>query len=216
MNNIKEFELLANDTRKKVKEFGVTSKTVMNNFDRCIRLLTEHLKVNCLEFSLKIGFAWLNQYKFNENNSTGTNHNLERAFRRIILLLWDNKQGQLNKWKIYPSITQALPETQEFIKILTDYKLYLKKANYADEIVEFRFGCARGLLIFFEDNQIYTFDQVTNKLIADYFASAHFTNRKPSGVQAEAVRVKLFLEYLEDEKIVNKKLLHYAVPRYRI
>lgn len=216
MNNTKEFELLAEDTKRKVKEFGTTSKRVMEDFDRCVRLLAEHLKINSLEFTLETGFAWLHQYKFNENNCTRYNDKLKRAFRRVILLLWDNKEGQLNQWKFYSSNIQALPKAKKFVKILNDYKVYLKKSDYADNSVVLRFTCAKGLLIFLEDNQIYTFDKVTNQLIADYFASAHFTNRKPSGVQAEAIRVKLFLEYLEDENIVNNKLLHYAVPRFRL
>lgn len=216
MNDNKQFARLVTDTKKKIVEFGITSKSVIGFFDRCTRLLTDYLISSDQSFSLEVGFSWLEQHKFDDSCSVRSNYILRLSYRRTILLLSDNQNNQLIHWKVYPLIKQVLPQLPAFIHELSEYKSYLKISNYADATIDFRMRCAKEFLVFLETSHLCSLDQLTNQLVADYFASDRFSNRKPSGVQAEAGRVKLFLEYLEDEGIVANKQLHYAVPRYRL
>jgi integrase len=211
MKNITEFEKLAKDTKDKVLSFGITSRTVLKYFDRCVRLLNQFLDTYQLEFNLEIGIDWLNQLKFNQKSS---DYNVRLAYRRTILLLWDQKNSNLTEWRVYPSTKQSFPKGTEFQDTLHNYRKYLEQALYAEATIDFRVRCAKSLLIFMESKQVYSLQGITHVLISEYFTTDHFSDRKPSGVQAEAVRAKLFLEYLEEEKFVEDQTLHCAVPIY--
>ena len=214
MKNVNEFEKLAKGTKDKILSFGITSKTVLKNFDRCVSLLNKYLDDHQLEFNLEIGLKWLDQQEFTATNTNTYNNNLRLSYRRTILLLWDNKCSNLTEWKIYPSIKQTFPTTEEFKNTLHNYRKFLEQSLYAQATIDFRIQCAKPLLIFMESKQVYLLQGITHALIAEYFTTDHFSNRKPAGVQSEATRAKLFLRYLEEENLVEDQTLHYAVPIY--
>jgi len=216
MNHINEFRQLADSTLQKIKDFGIISRSILKRFNYCIRLLSEHLILHNSEFNQDTGFQWLEGYEFNKSNTPEVNRNLWLSFRRTIMLLLDNKSGNLTEWKAYPIKKAKYPETQKFINILCEYEIYLKQFDFAMATIDFRIRCAKEILIFFEKIQICTLDSIDNKIIADYFITERFRNRKPAGVKAEMARIKLFLEYLDENELVSNKLLSYAVPRYHI
>jgi len=215
MKNLAEFKELANDTKDKILRFGTKSKTVLNYFDRCVRLLDKFLETKNLEFNLETGVEWLNQVQL-VNYTETSRYLVWTNYRRTVLLMWDNKHSNLNKWKIYPTVTRAFPKTDEFKNMLYRYRKFLEMESYSEATIDLRVRCATPLLIFMENKQLYSLSDMTHTLISEYFTTDRFSNRKPAGVQAEATRVKLFIRYLEEGNFVEDQTIHYAVPIYHV
>lgn len=50
--------------------------------------------------------------------------------------------------------------------------------------------------------------------ISQFWEQDAFSNRKPSGVQAYAYKLKKFIIYLEENEFVNIQYLHLAIPKF--
>ena len=190
-------------------EFCPLSPAVLTRFDRCAELLSDYLVKNHKVFDLNIGLYWL-------DNVVSFSEKVTSAYRRTIYLLAENKEGKLTKWKVYYKKKITYPKEELFLSILKKYESYLTNHSYSAKTIKSKLRYARFILLYFENQGFCSMEEVTHQIVSDYFATDHFSNRKPAGVGYEANQVKLFLQYLEDENITMGKKLDCAVPRYRV
>lgn len=210
------FEALAADTRNKVLSFGITSESVLLIFDKCTKELTPIMQSQNVVFKLDIAIDWLNEYISNINNiSEKYKNQLRYGFRRTILLLNDNYEGDLHNWKSYYTKHEKKPVTDEFVKILEYYEEFLQSFNYSTKTLRYKITCASNLLLFLEENDINSLNDLNSGVLINYFASEHFQNRKADGIVAELSRIRSFLEYLEDNNLSKYPNLHYTIPVIR-
>lgn len=196
MKKFNSFKELADDTLAKVIAFGTTSQTVIDYFKFCVAQLTAIMIAHDVVFDKQLAFEWFNGLNLRKN-ATESVSTLYQTYRRTIFLLNDNFNDNLNEWKIYRSIHQKLPSTQMFICTINNYRQHLINCDYAKATIDFKLRCAKNLLLYLESIRIFDLKQCTHKILADYFVSEHFMNRKPAGVAAEMTRVKHFIIYLE-------------------
>jgi len=209
MNN---FEILAEVTLEKVKSFGIKSKTVIKGFKRSCRLINEFLLENEIEFAIKSANKWL--LKFEEQRTgTRSQHNLFLSHRRTVLLLLDCKKCNLDEWKTYPTVITKQPENEEYIKLLKMYKLYLRHDNMSDSTVMSALRVASMFFLYLEKDKIKSINNLTLEIVSGFFRVPEFSERKPTGVQAYAYKLKKLILFFEEKKLVTNKNLHLAVPK---
>lgn len=204
MKNFKNFKELSNDTLNKIKNFGITSKTVISYFESCSKELNVLMDQNNIVFSKELALSWLTSSNFASCQKKG-------SFRRTILLLSDNYEGVLHEWKIYRSIHASFPVSSDYQNLIYRYNDYLIKLGFRQETIKFKINCAKNMLIYLETLSIFNISQCTHQILANYYSSNHFKNRKPSGVNAEILRTNHFIIYLEDNNLVNPTL-HFTAP----
>lgn len=216
MTRFNSFMELANDTLCKIKSFDITSKTVMTQFRFCVKNLKSVMDKHDVIFDKELAMEWLS--KFN-HEFTGTSQSKKarcQYHRRTILLLDDNYHEILTTWKVYKSVHQEYPKSLQYLNILDKYEFHLKESNYAAATIYFKCLCAKNTLLYLEHMNIFDIKNCTHKVLASYFASARFKNRKPSGVQAEIIRTRHFIAFLEDNEYVEYKNLHCVPPTLHV
>ena len=210
------FEALAADTRNKVLSFGIKSESVLLIFDKCTKELTPIMQSQNVIFKLDIAVDWSNKYISKiKHISEKYKNQLRYGFRRTILLLNDNYEGVLHNWKSYYTKQEKKPVTDEFIKILEHYEEYLQSFNYTTNTLRYKITCASNLLLFLEENEITSLNDINSGALINYFASDHFQNRKADGIVAELSRIRSFLEYLEENNLSKYPNLHCTIPVIR-
>ena len=210
------FEALAADTRNKVLSFGITSESVLLIFDKCTKELTPIMQSQNVIFKLDIAIDWSNKYISKiKHISEKYKNQLRYGFRRTILLLNDNYEGVLHNWKSYYTKQEKKPVTDEFIKILEHYEEYLQSFNYTTNTLRYKITCASNLLLFLEENEVTSLNDINSRALINYFASDHFQNRKADGIVAELSRIRSFLEYLEENNLSKYPNLHCTIPVIR-
>lgn len=214
--NEEEFQKLVTDTRNKVIEFGTYSKSVLGSHERYAKHLRKFLKENDSEFSFDVCKEWLDSMEHGTPSQQSYSYCDWVGLKRYIHLLADECSGNLVKWKVYSSNQMAWPQTDGYKKLIMDYGSHLETDGFAGSTIYHRLEAARLFLIYFEMTGVFQIEQITNADVAQYFSSEHFKNRKPAGIQAEARSVRLFLLFLVDAGIIINKLLHYAVPIYKV
>ncbi len=64
MNKFKNFKELSNDTLNKIKDFGITSKTVIRYFESCSKELAVLMDQNDIVFSKRLALSWFTGSNF--------------------------------------------------------------------------------------------------------------------------------------------------------
>lgn len=118
MNDFKE---LVRETLAKIRSFGIKSRTVIKCFIRSCRLLETFLQEHDLELTAQSAKQWLSEFE-NLKGGTHSQRQLYLSHRRASLLLLNFKSGQLDEWKIYPTITAKRPTSDHYFNLLELYK----------------------------------------------------------------------------------------------
>ncbi len=158
MNDFKNFKELSNDTLKKIKNFGIISKTVICYFESCSKELNVLMDQNNIVFSKRLALSWFTSINF-------TNHKKKSSFRRTILLLSDNYEGVLNEWKIYRSVHASFPVSSDYQDLIYSYKNYLKDLGLRKETIKFKIYCAKSVLIYLESLSVFDISQCTHQIL---------------------------------------------------
>ena len=216
MIKFKNFKELSDDTLDKILSFGITSKTVIKYYKRCVKELEGIMNTHNTVFDKELAFMWLNQVKGNTKNLNRSKYVSLSCYRRTILLLYDNFNNKLTHWKIYYKKYSEKPKSEKYLKIIEEYIEYLKACNYQKNTICFKARCAKNLLIYLEKIKIYNFKECTHQILSNYFLSEHFQNRKPAGINAEILRARHFICYLEKYGYTKSQTLHYALPTFKI
>lgn len=216
MIKFKNFKELSDDTLDKILSFGITSKTVIKYYKKCVKELEGIMNTHNTVFDKELAFIWLNQVQENTENLNSSKYVLLSSYRRTILLLYDNFNNKLTHWKIYYKKYSEQPKSEKYLKIIEEYVEYLKTCNYQKNTIYFKAKCAKSLLIYLETIKIYNFKECTHQILSNYFLSEHFQNRKPAGINAEILRTKHFICYLEKHGYTKSQTLHYVLPTSKI
>ncbi|MBN4063016.1 MAG: hypothetical protein COA82_09130 [Alkaliphilus sp.] len=203
MNN---FEILAEVTLEKVIFFGIKSKTVIEGFKRSCRLINEFLLENEIEFTIESANKWLLRFE-KQRTGTRSQRSLYLSHRRTTLLLLDCKNGNLDKWKTYPTVTMKQPENEGYINLLKMYKHYLIQNNMSDSTVMFALRVASMFFLYLEKGKIESINNLTLEIVSGFFRVPEFSERKPTGVQAYAYKLKKLLLFCEEEKLIINLIL---------
>lgn len=212
MYNKKEFEELAADTKKKMLSFGASSRTSVERFDRCVMLFGEYLSDLDLPFSLENGKLWLNSIEHSSSKVHDSSYTIWVAYKRVVHLLADNQQGNLDEWKMYKEFDVPVPSSHSYMELCDAYRHFLALQSYSETTIRLRMTFVEKFLMYLEQQDAVPFTEVTNEDVAGYFLTDHFKGRKPSGIKTETNIIKLFLEYTENQGIAGTDFLHYAVP----
>jgi len=206
MKNENDFLELALITRNKLLGFGIKENSLVD-FDRHVKLLHNFLIIEKFDFNLKNGMHWLDDY------SKGKKEASKLRARRTILLLWDCSCGNLTEHKAYINNKAPYPKSENYISLLDKYRETITKDDYSDYTIKNLVRYARYLLLYLERLSITDIADLTRPVVTEYFASSHFSNRKPLGVKTESSAVRIFLRFLYDEQISDCPYLYFAVPQ---
>jgi len=209
---VKEFDQLVKATLAKIKDFGITSRTVIKVFEQSCRLLKAYLEQNGLEFSYENGQAWLSEIQSNKPQ-TNAQSSKQSSQRRAVRLLSEYQEGRLTTWRIYSPKIAVRPKTTEYIELLQAYEEKLRADGMAKATIAFGMRVASDFLIYLETSGKQMINNIVAHDVAGYFTQETFSGRKPEGVKAFAYKLKSFLVFLEETGIVNDKKLNLAVPK---
>ncbi len=205
MRKFNDFDELAFDTKQKLLSFCDYAPKTLSRYDSIVEMLKKAMEGSESVFSLSRIQKWLDCFIAFNNYSDCT----YKKYRRIILLLNDNYIGELDSWKIYPSVHRPIPESADFLRTANTYEVYLGACEYAKKTIYIRMTFAYNFLCHLESVGIYDFKLVTSFTISEYISSAHFQNRTPNGVSTEIIGIRQFLRFLEDRYPI-KKGIHLA------
>lgn len=211
-----EFQNLVSDTRNTVIRFGTVSKSVLYSHQRYAKQLKGFLQTNDSGFSFVLCKVWVDSMGHDTCQEQSYSYSNWVGFKRYINLLEDEVSGNLTKWKIYSANHMAMPQTDGYKELIMNYSGHLETDGYSVSTVYHRVEAARLLLLYFEEKGILGVQQITNADVAGYFATGHFSGRKPAGVQSEARSVRLFLLFLKDSGRITNSFLPYSVPIYKV
>ena len=206
------FEQLSNDTLVKIKEFGIKSKTVYKAFKRSCLMLKTYLEKNGIEFSFENGQRWLSAVRPCEP-MTHKQYVVYSGRRRAVFLLAECYDGKLCSWHTYQQKTAARPVTKEYMRLACSHEQRLRADGMAKATINFSICVDSDFLIYLETSGKYEINDVMPRDVAGYFTLDKFTGRKPDSVKAYAYKLKSFLTFLEDTRVVSEKKLSLAVPK---
>jgi integrase len=206
------FDELTEATLNKIIGFGIKSETVIRQFRQSCKRLGEYLSKRRCPFSKEAGLQWLSEVFEDEGGGLGLAYARNTRKRRAVLLLAECQKGLLDEWKIYPRRQAKAPIGDRFLALVDAHKQHLVAEGKADSTIAFALRVARDFLIFLEDEGGASVDDITAESIAGYFCQQKFSKRTPTGVQAFACRLRIFIRFLEEfDHLVNGSL-YLAVP----
>ncbi len=209
MKKFNVFDDLAFDTKQKLLSFCDCAPKTLSRYDSIVEMLKEVMDGTEMVFSLSRAKKWLDCFIAFNNYSDHT----YKKYRRILLLLNDNYIGELNYWKIYPSVHRLIPKSEDFLRTANGYEDYLKSCEYAEKNIYVRMSFAYGFLYYLESVGINDVRLVTAFTVSDYISSAHFKNRTPNGVSTEIIGIRQFLKFLEDRYFIKTGIHHACFSR---
>ena len=201
-----EFLRIAMNTRNRIIDFGI-SERVLSTFDRHVQLIADYLNYNEIDFDLENGNKLIYGY------TDGKSKSFFDSARRTVMLIYDYKHGNLNEYKVYKNTKKFNLKTTDFINLHARYQDFIKKEGYSNYTIRNLLKYARYFLVHLEGASKTNIKTLDHSDIAVYFASSHFSNRKPLGVKTESSAVRTFLKFLSDEQISDCQTLCFAVPR---
>lgn len=209
MKKFNFFDELAFDTKQKLLSFCDYAPKTLSRYDSIVEMLKEVMDGTEMVFSLSRAKKWLDCFIAFNSYSDYT----YKKYRRIILLLNDNYIGELNYWKIFPSVHRLMPKSEDFLKTASLYEEHLKSCEYAEKTIYIRMSFAYGFLYYLESVGIDDARRITAFTVSDYISSAHFKNRAPNGVSTEIIGIRHFLRFLEDRDFIKKGIHHACFSR---
>lgn len=210
MKKFNVFDELAFDTKQKLLSFCDYAPKTLSRYDSIVEMLKEVMDDGTeMVFSLSRAQKWLDCFIVFNNYSDYT----YKRYRRVILLLNDNYIGELNYWKIFPSVHRLIPKSEDFLRTASSYEDYLKSCEYAEKTIYVRMSFAYGFLYYLESVGIDDVRLVTPFTVSDYISSAHFKNRAPTGVSTEIIGVRQFLRFLEGRYFIKTGIHHACFSR---
>lgn len=214
MFNEKQFQRLVKETEDKVISLGTTSNVILRRHRKFAKQLSLYLKNKNLPFDLDLCLQWIGSMK-PDTVPGGWVTPVERsACRRFVILLAQQKAGNLNSWECYLKKQPEMPKSEDFLQILLLYSAYLSKTGIREETSHKCVSYARRLLTYMEKYDIAEIKEIDNKALAGYFLSPRFHGRKPGGIRAEHSVLKKFIVFLEEHKYTGCHSLHYAIPHH--
>jgi len=212
----KEFRQLIEETRKTVIALGTTSETVLKRHQKCAERLVEYLKTLNVPFERELCLQWIDSMEHDPASKLNSSYVEWIAFRRYVNLLAEQEAGTLTSWKHYLSRKIEMPRSEEFLKILPLYRIYLAEVGLYEQTITKYFSSARYFLMYLENQGITKISDIKNTDIAGYFVSPRFSNKHPKGAQTEACEIKKFLLFLRDKEHTAQESLHLVIPSYRV
>ena len=209
MKKFNDFDELAFDTKQKLLSFCDYAPKTLSRYDSIVEMLKEVMVGTEMVFSLSRAQKWLDCFIVFNNYSDYT----YKKYRRIILLLDNNYVGELNYWKIFPSVHRLMPKLEGFLRTASHYEDYLKSCEYAEKTIYIRMSFAYGFLYYLESVGFDDVKPVTAFTVSDYISSAHFKNRAPNGVSTEIIGIRQFLRFLEDRHFIKTGIHHACFSR---
>lgn len=204
MKKFNTFEELAFDTKQKLISFCDYAPKTRSRYDSIVEMLKEVMDGTEMVFSLSRAKKWLDCFIAFNSYSDYT----YKKYRRVILLLNDNYIGELNYWKIFPSIHCLIPKTEDLLRTANSYRDYLKSCEYAEKTIYVRISFAYSFLCHLESVGIDDVKRITAFTVSDYISSEHFKNRTPNGVSTEIIGLRQFLRFLEDRCFIKAGIHH--------
>lgn len=206
MNKFKTFDELAKDTKEKLLSFHNYPAKTLSRYDGIVKIIGNVMSELNLVYSYEYAKSWLKNYI--DNN--GYSYLTYQRYRRIIMLLNDNFNNNLNEWKIYPRNKRLVPFSDDFISLCEDYQKFMYSADYSEKTIYSRMHDVHYFLSYLESIEIFDIKEVSHLTLSNYLTSVHFQNRKQEGVSTEITGLRKFISYLEDKKIIDYDNLHFA------
>jgi integrase len=206
------FDQLAAETLAKVKGFGIKSKSVFKGFRSTCRLLKSYLEENQLEFTFENGQKWLSKIRPCDP-ITRSQYIIFAGRRRVVSLLLEQQEGNLDTWKMYLQVTAARPQTVGYLNLLDIYEQRLQTDGMVKATISFALRVVSDFLIYLEKVGKICISEVVAQDIIGYFTQDSFSGRKPDGIKAYAYKLRAFLVFLEEADIIVDRKLSLAVPK---
>lgn len=213
--NEQEFRQLVEETESTVIRLGTTSHTVLDRHKRFTEMLAEHLKTVDRPFELSRCLEWADTLEHDPAAVLSSSYVDWIALHRFIHLLAEQQAGTLTHWRHYLSFSPELPETDEFIELLSAFEAVMEKEDKAATTVKSYSSYARRLLLYLESVGIDKFSAVQNRDILEYFKTDRFKDRKLKGFQTELCSLKKFLLFAAEAGHTGCRTLHCALPKIR-
>ena len=205
MDVFNTFKELAYDTRVKIMSFCDYAPKTISRIESILELIGNEMENNHVVFSLPLANKWLDGF-ISEN---GFSHGTFLRYRRVILLLDANFNGDLKEWPYFPIKKQVQPQSSIYIEWVEMFHGYLSSSGYAEKSIYVKVSFARYFLCWLEERKVYSADMISASLVSEYCTSQHFECRMPEGISCEIIALRQFLCYLESLSII-KENIHMA------
>lgn len=214
--NEEQFRRLVGETRKTVIALGTTSDVVLKRHEKVTEMLVEYLKKLDIPFEREICLQWVDSMEHDPASALSASYVEWIAYRRFVILLAEQEAGTLTSWKHYLSQKIEMPESEDFLRIIPPYRVFLTESGFREQTVNRYIRSVRCFLMYLESKGVTRVSDIQNADVAGYFVSPRFKNRLPKGVQCEASELKKFILFLAEHGYNCYETLHYAIPRYRV
>ena len=122
-------------------------------------------------FDVQLCLEWIDAMEHDPPCTLNSSYLHWIAFRRLVILIDKQSKGCLDHWTHYNSFSTPMPQSEDYCKLVTDFRSYLEQNGYRKETARSYSSTAREFLIYLESNDIFCINSISNKLIADYFIS---------------------------------------------
>ena len=212
MIHFNSFDELASNTRCKVTSFCNYSTKYLSRYDAIVKLLSKVMNDNRVIYSPKLATEWVN----NLISSNGYGDSTRWRYTRVVNLFNSNWNGELESWRIYPTVFRLSPHNITFKEAVNDFEDFLISEGYEKKTISLRVFSANQFLSWTESNGYSSFDELNPIVISNYLSSKHFQNRESSGVSTEVIGLKKFLVYLEDKGRLKETCHNACLSRKNI
>lgn len=202
MNVFNTFEELACDTKAKLMSFFDYAPKTISRIESILELIGKEMDSNRVAFSLPLANRWLDRFI----RGNGYSHGTFLRYRRVILLLDANFNGDLKEWPYFPIKRQAQPQSRTYNMWVEMFHGYLSTSGYAEKSIYVKISFARYFLCWLEERKVYSADMISASLVSEYCTSQHFEDRTPEGISSEIISLRQFLCYLEGQSLISENI----------
>ena len=212
----KQFRTLANETYDKIIALGTTKGILIDKRSVFVDRLVDFLKEHDTPFDVQLCLEWIDNMEHDPPQTLSSSYLQWIAFRRLVVLIDKQSNGCLHHWTHYNSFSTPMPRSEDYCKLVTDFRSYLEQNGYRKETARSYSSRAREFLRYLENNHVYELTNLTNKLIADYFISDKCNSLSFRSLQTEGSVIRRFLRFLHEVHSLDITLLDHAIPSYRV
>ena len=212
----KQFRSLADETYDKIISLGTTKGILIDKRSVFVDRLVEFLKEHDTPFDVQLCLEWIDAMEHDPPCTLNSSYLHWIAFRRLVILIDKQSKGCLDQWTHYNSFSTPMPQSEDYCKLVTDFRSYLEQNGYRKETARSYSSTAREFLIYLESNDIFCINLISNKLIAEYFISDKCNHMSFRTLQTVGSVMRKFLFFLHESCALDTVMLDYAIPSYRV
>lgn len=211
-----QFRALVDETYDRIISLGTTKGVLINKRSTFVNRLVDFLKEHDTPFKASLCLEWIDAMEHDPPYTLSYSYICWIAFRRLVVLIDMQLNGNLNHWTHYNSTSMPMPNSEDYRKLVINFRTYLEQNGFRYKTARSYSSTVRKFLIYLESINIFNINDLSNKLIADFFISDKCDQFSFSSLQAVCTIMRKFLFFLHESCAIDTNMLNYAIPSYRV